>query len=273
MYQSSLIYFLGVVVILPDPSPFEFLQLVADPLRWQLLRELARSDRRVNELTALSGKPQNVVSYHLRELRTAGVVSARRSSADGRDKYYRVDLARCGRLLCAAGTALQPGLRLGLLPADTTRAVGRAPRVLFLCTGNSARSQMAEALLQEVSDHTVEARSAGSHPKVLHPDAVRVMAERGIDISGRSTKHLRRFARMRFDHVITLCDRVREVCPEFPTHPALSHWSIPDPALKGDADDATYPAFERTAQELESRIGFLLPQLIASPEREESPHA
>jgi protein-tyrosine-phosphatase len=151
--------------------------------------------------------------------------------------------------------------------------VGRAPRVLFLCTGNSARSQMAEALVQEMSGHAVEARSAGSHPKVLHRNAVRVMAERGIDISGRSTKHLRRFARMHFDHVVTLCDRVREVCPEFPRHPALAHWSIPDPALEGDSDDATYPAFERTAQEIENRIGFLLPQLTASAKPEEAPHA
>jgi protein-tyrosine-phosphatase/DNA-binding transcriptional ArsR family regulator len=258
----------------PDPSPAEFLQLVADPLRWQLVRELARSDRRVNELTALSGKPQNLVSYHLRALRTAGLVSARRSSADGRDSYYRLDLTRCGRLLCATGAAIQPGLRLGLLPLDVPpSATRRAPRVLFLCTGNSARSQMGEALLQAMSGHTVEARSAGSHPKVLHPNAVRVMAARGIDISDRPTKHLRRFARTHFDHVVTLCDRVREVCPEFPHQPALAHWSIPDPALEGDSDDATYPAFERTAQELETRIGFLLPQLIAPADKERTGHA
>src|SRR5262245_9863458 len=114
-----------------DPSPIEFLQLLADPLRWQILQELARSDRRVNELTDLAGKPQNLVSYHLRALRQAGLVSARRSSADGRDSYYRVDVARCGHLLCAAGAALQPGLRLELAP---TRAgpvrTRRAPRVL-----------------------------------------------------------------------------------------------------------------------------------------------
>lgn len=242
-------------------------------MRWQLLRELASSDRRVNELTALSGRPQNLVSYHLRELRAAGLVAARRSSADGRDTYYRVDLDRCGRLFCAAGTALHPGLRLELVPAPAPRTTGRAPRVLFLCTGNSARSQIAEALLQERSGHTVEVRSAGSHPKVLHPNAVRVMAERGIDISDRRTKHLRRFSRMHFDHVITLCDRVREVCPDFPRDPAVAHWSIADPALEGDRDETTYPAFERTAQELETRIGFLLPQLVAPATHEETTHA
>jgi len=258
----------------PDPTPIEFLQLLADPLRWRLMQELARSDLRVNELTALLDKPQNLVSYHLRELRTAGLVSARRSSADGRDSYYRVDLARCGHLLCATGAELHPGLRLGFQPTGIRPgATGRAPRVLFLCTGNSARSQIAEALVQDLSSHTVDARSAGSHPKVLHPNAVRVMAVRGIDISDRPTKHLRRFVRMRFDRVITLCDRVREVCPEFPRHPVLAHWSIPDPALEGDSDDATYPAFERTAHEIETRIAFLLPQLITPAHPEETSHA
>ena len=86
---------------------------------------------------------------------------------------------------------------------------GGLDRVLFLCTGNSARSQIAEALVEHRSAGTVEARSAGSHPKPLHPNAVRVMAERGIDISGRPTKSLTRFARNRFDRVITLCDKVR----------------------------------------------------------------
>lgn len=255
-----------------DPTPLEFLQLVADPLRWQLLGELSRSDRRVNELTTLVDKPQNLVSYHLKELRKAGLVAARRSSADGRDTYYRVDLARCSRLLSEAGRSLHPGLQLELTPTPPGPRRGRAPRVLFLCTGNSARSQIAEALLVERSGGRVEARSAGSHPKVLHPNAVRVLAERGIDISDHQTKHVRRFARSHFDHVITLCDRVREVCPEFPDHPQLAHWSIADPALEGDTDEETYPAFERTADDLETRIGFLLAQLTA-PNHQEPAHA
>src|SRR3954466_8294977 len=96
-----------------EPSPPAFLQLVADRRRWQLLVELGRSDRRVGELAALVGKAQNLVSYHLGELRSAGLVSARRSSADGRDTYYRLDVARCGDLLGAAGAALHPAPRLG----------------------------------------------------------------------------------------------------------------------------------------------------------------
>ncbi len=90
---------------------------------------------------------------------------------------------------------------------------------------------------------------------------MRVLGERGIDISRETSKHLRRFARARFDSVITLCDKVREVCPEFPGQPTTAHWSMPDPAAAGDTDESTYPAFERTAQELEVRIRHLIARL------------
>ena len=90
------------------------------------------------------------------------------------------------------------------------------------------------------------------------------MKRRGVDISRNRTKHLDKFIDQRFDRVVTLCDRVREVCPEFPFHPNLVHWSIPDPALEGPNNRVTYPAFERTATELETRIRFLL-DLIDEP--------
>ena len=242
------------------PAP-QLLRVLADPHRWRLLTELARSDRRVSELTRLVGEPQNLVSYHLRELREAGMVTSRRSSFDGRDQYYRADLTRCADVLCAAGATLHPALRLAIDIAPPRARPGRRPRVLFLCTGNSARSQMAEALMEHLSVETVEARSAGSHPKPLHPNAVRVMAERGIDISRRSTKHLDRVSESRFDHVITLCDKIREVCPAFPGDPEAVHWSIADPAAEGEDDESSYPAFVRTADELELRIGHLLSRL------------
>jgi protein-tyrosine-phosphatase len=84
------------------------------------------------------------------------------------------------------------------------------------------------------------------------------MRARGIDISDRQAKRLTTFSRRRFDYVVTLCDRVREVCPEFPGHPESFHWSIPDPGAEIGDDEETYPAFERTASELETRLTFLL---------------
>jgi ArsR family transcriptional regulator, arsenate/arsenite/antimonite-responsive transcriptional repressor / arsenate reductase (thioredoxin) len=246
-------------------DPPQFVRLVAHPLRWQLMRELVRSDRAVRELTRLVDEPQNLVSYHLRQLRDGGLVSARRSSADGRDRYYAIDLGACRSALQVAGGSLHPALRLAPAPRPPGRGSRVRPRVLFLCTGNSARSQIAEALLVRMSDGSVDAASAGSHPRALHPNAVRVLRERGIDIGGNRAKHLDELLSRRFDMVITLCDRVREVCPEFPSHPRLVHWSIPDPALDGPTDRASYPAFERTAIELETRIDFLLHVLDHSP--------
>ncbi len=234
------------------------LRLAGNQLRWRLISELAYSDRRVGELCALLGREQNLISYHLARLRDGGLVSRRRSTFDGRDSYYILDLARCRELIAESGVALHPGLRLS--PPDTRRqSASRAPlRILFLCTGNSARSQIAEALAEDLGGGGVEAESAGSHPKPLHPNAVRVMREYGIDLQGRRTKNLSEFAGRSFDCVVSLCDRVREVCPEFPGHPETIHWSVPDPAREGGSDKESYPAFQRIAAELAVRVPFLL---------------
>jgi protein-tyrosine-phosphatase/DNA-binding transcriptional ArsR family regulator len=238
------------------------LGLLSDPLRWRIVGELGRSDRRVGELVSLVGKPQNVVSYHLAALRRTGVATARRSSADGRDVYYRVDLTRCRDLLVESARSLHPAL--SLVPGAAGVRISGRPKVLFLCTGNSARSQIAEALAAHRSNGQVAAASAGSHPKPLHPNAVRVLAERGIDISGRSTTSLTRYAGRRFDRVITLCDKVREVCPDFPGTPVSSHWSIPDPASSGPDHTATYPTFVQVADDIEDRVALLLADLAAT---------
>jgi ArsR family transcriptional regulator, arsenate/arsenite/antimonite-responsive transcriptional repressor / arsenate reductase (thioredoxin) len=240
------------------PTPPRFLRLAAHPLRWRLLSELAHSDRKVGELCDLSDRRQSLVSYHLRQLRDGEIVSARRSLADGRDTYYVLELERCGELLVSAGALLHPGLSATANIGDRRRPGATPARVLFLCTGNSARSQMAEALAEQLSAGAVSAVSAGSHPKPLHPNAVRVMRKRGIDLGGCRSKHLSEFAGRNFDYVISLCDRVREICPEFPGAPQAIHWSLRDPARDPGTDDETLPAFERTAAELEIRIGFLL---------------
>jgi protein-tyrosine-phosphatase/DNA-binding transcriptional ArsR family regulator len=240
-------------------APPEFLQLAGHPLRWRLLAELARSDRVVQELTERVGEPQNLVSYHLGKLRDGRLVRAARSSADRRDTYYGLDLARMRDLLSATGGALHAGLRL--IPPSSDAVLTGPVRVLFLCTGNSARSPIAEALARARSGGAIEAYSAGSHPKPLHPNAARVMRdEYGLDLAAHTPRRLEAFADQRFDRVISLCDRVREVCPEFPGRPEPIHWSIANPAT-GDSDDITYPLFQQTAAELATRIEFLVADL------------
>ena len=244
----------------PTTKPPLFLALAGHPLRWRLLRELAESDHRVWELTARLGERQSLVSYHLGLLRVAGLVSARRSSADRRDSYYSADLIHCGELLGAAGAALHPALRIEGYHSGSVEKL--SARVLFLCTENSARSQMAEAFLEQLTGSRVQAFSAGSQPTRVHPNAARVMQAHGVELAGRHAKHYGEFLEQRFDCVVTVCDRVREVCPEFPGAPRTIHWSMSDPAESGATDEATYPAFERAAAELVARIPFLV-QLLA----------
>src|SRR3954454_8053625 len=136
-------------------APPTFVRLAAHPLRWRLLAELADSDYRVRELVARVDQPQNLVSYHLRLLRDGGLVTARRSSFDGRDSYYHLDLDRCAAALSETAAALDPAL-------GATVAVRRPPRsvsVLFVCSGNSARSPIAEALLRHHATDRVSVTS------------------------------------------------------------------------------------------------------------------
>ncbi|OBG95357.1 ArsR family transcriptional regulator [Mycobacterium sp. E3251] len=229
------------------------MQMASHPVRWAILTELAGSDRRVRELAAAVDEPQNLVSYHLRLLRSAGLVDARRSSFDGRDTYYRLNLTGCAGAFREAAAALHPALA----PIPVAKPASRS--VLFLCTGNSARSPMAAALLEHKGQGRIRAASAGSHPKPqLHPNAIRVMRDRyGIDLAGRRPQPLAAVARRRFECVITLCDRVREYALDHDL--ATTHWSLPDPSAGG------YREFERVASELDGRIDFLLPALDAHP--------
>jgi protein-tyrosine-phosphatase/DNA-binding transcriptional ArsR family regulator len=239
------------------------LRLIADPVRWRLLRALARGDQRVRELVAAVGEPQNLVSYHLRQLRGGGLVTARRSSFDGRDTYYSLDLAGCAGALADAAGALHPGLVPG---HGAGHEDGHPRRVLFVCTGNSGRSPMAAALLRHRAGTRVDAASAGTHPKPLHPAAAAVLRERyRIDISGHRPTHVNTVAGQRFDYVISLCDKAREACPEFAGSPGRIHWSLPDPAAGAAGERAAYPRFERVAADLSTRIRFLLPVLDAHP--------
>jgi protein-tyrosine-phosphatase/DNA-binding transcriptional ArsR family regulator len=233
-------------------APPAFLTAAGHPVRWRLLSELARSDLAVRELATRLGRPQSLISYHLGKLRRTGLVTARHSSADGRDTYYALHLAHCAAMLTGAGAALHPALRLR---SPSPARPGRV-RVLFLCTGNSARSPMAEAILRRHTAATAEIRSAGTNPRPLHRYVVQALTARGIDPPATGPTHVSQLTGASFDHVITLCDRVKEVCPAF-DGPRQAHWSIPPPARR--------PDFDQVADQLTERIGFFLHTLTESP--------
>ena len=127
-------------------------------------------------------------------------------------------------------------------------------RVLILCTGNSARSQMAEGLLRAIASERVEVFSAGSKPSRVNPYAIRAMAKRGIDISGQRSKHLNEYLNQPFDTVITVCDQAAETCPIFPGRAQRIHWSFPDPAAVEGSHTEILAAFERVRNDLEVQL-------------------
>ena len=242
-------------------SPPEFLKLLAHDLRWQLLTALAHSDHRVQELAEKLQRPMNLVSYHLRQLREAGLVLERRSSADGRDLYCSLDVSEFARRFHASGAMLHPALASGngasLPSASTTTPL----RLLFLCTHNSARSQMAEALLRaKCAPRPIEVVSAGDHPSKIHPAAIAAMHVMGIDMAAQTSKHLDAFRGQHFDTIVTVCDQVREHCPVFPGAPDTIHWSIPDPSL-ATASPIEQEVFRATAAQLAVRVDHLLLQI------------
>jgi len=246
----------------PSHSAPAFVRLAGHPVRWQLLTALAHSDLRVRELVELAGRPQNLISYHLRLLRDGGLVTAVRSTFDGRDSYYHLDLDRCAGGLADVGAALHPAL------GRRTPAVRRAGlATLFVCTGNSARSPVAEALLRRHTTGRVTVASAGTSPRPrLHPHAVRVLRDRfGIDVAGQRPRPVEAVLDRRFDYVITLCDKAREASPEFAGDPSRLHWSVPDPGTAG------YPAFTRMAADLDTRVRHLLPVLGITDQKEAAP--
>jgi arsenate reductase len=127
-------------------------------------------------------------------------------------------------------------------------------RVLILCTGNSARSQMAEGLLRQLAGDRFEVFSAGTLETYVRPQAIQAMAEIGIDITAQYSKSQDLFANQPFDYVITVCDNAREHCPIFPGKAERIHWSIDDPAFAGNTEEERLEAFRRARNELASRL-------------------
>ena len=136
-------------------------------------------------------------------------------------------------------------------------------RVLFLCTHNSARSQMAEGLLRQLADERFEVMSAGTEPGQLNPLAVRVMAETGIDISGQQAKGVEVYTAATVDYLITVCDEAKESCPILPGVKDQLHWSLPDPSAISGAEEERLEVFRSVRDRLSTLIG----QFIAGVER------
>jgi ArsR family transcriptional regulator, arsenate/arsenite/antimonite-responsive transcriptional repressor / arsenate reductase (thioredoxin) len=241
------------------PQPPGLFQAMAHDVRWQIVTALAASDRRVQELVELVERPQNFVSYHLKQLRACGLVRERRSIADGRDVYYSLDLIALRDQFAAAGALLHPALTpIWRPPAfDLRSPLARPVRVVFLCTHNAARSQIAEALLRHMTHGVVEVWSAGTHPTTLHPYAVAALQELGVPSDHLYSKSLDAVAGFSYEYRITVCDRAREECPFLPaTH--MVHWSLPDPL---DVIPPTREPFDAVAQELRTRIQFFLSRI------------
>jgi arsenate reductase (thioredoxin) len=136
--------------------------------------------------------------------------------------------------------------------------VSQRKRLLFLCTGNSARSQMAEGLLRHEAGDCFEVLSAGTHPSLVRPEAIAVMNEIGIDISGHRSKSVDEFTGQDLDIVITVCDNAKEACPVFPGKTRRLHWPFEDPASVKGTEEVRKEAFRKVRDRIHGRIMVFL---------------
>ena len=147
-----------------------------------------------------------------------------------------------------------PGRGFFVDPIERRPILGEKKRVLFLCTHNSARSQMAEGLLRHLAGDHVEVHSAGTEATLVRPLAIRVMEEIGIDISGQQSKTLDVYLDQSFDYVITVCDEANEACPFFPGAKNRLHWSFEDPAQATGSEEERLGVFRRARDKIRERI-------------------
>lgn len=247
-----------------NDDPLALVQLLADEVVWRLMRALAAGDLHLRDLQVQLNIPQQVVQVlekRLAQLEQLGLVSSRISDTNPNLRYYRLQMDRLRSVVQQIIGALHPSLQLAPEPeAQPITPAPTRPRVLFLCTENSARSQLAEALLRQLSGGSVEAYSAGTQPSKVNPLVMEILGEAA---HGLRSKHVDEFHGQHFDYVITLCDHAREVCPAFTNADKQLHWSLPDPAAAED-ESARQRAFSATACELTRRIRYLLTFIEAS---------
>lgn len=211
---------------------------LAEPARLRIVDHLGLGDASPSELQALLGLSSNLLAHHLQVLERAGLVSRRRSESDRRRSYLR----------------LVPQALDGLLPGTVTAV----PRVVFVCTANSARSQLAAALWTRTSP--VPAASAGTHPADrVAPGAVAAARRHGLRLADEGPRRLDEVHRPG-DLLVTVCDHAHEeLHHDGHLAPAALHWSVPDPVAAG-----TRRAYDAAYTDLENRISHLAPRLTAS---------
>ncbi|PDW04931.1 metalloregulator ArsR/SmtB family transcription factor [Candidatus Viridilinea mediisalina] len=227
----------------------EGLKLLADETRWRLILALRQGDYQVGELTTQLGLPQNLVSYHLSALRQGGLVQIHRSDADGRVIYYSLDFAALKDIYRDLGVRL-------CVPNHVPVARELSGTIVFLCTANSARSQMAEAWLRHLGQGQYIVRSAGTRPQPIHPLTSRVMAEVGVDLGSQYAKGLEALQDLRPDLIITVCDITREACAYWGSEVAQIHWSISDPLAAPEGEQEAM--FRAVRDALHLRVEGLL---------------
>ena len=213
------------------------------------LLRLVVSLRRLGLAPVDAGRLARLCLEHGRvDLDLAPVIASQRAAIAAR----RDDLDRLDAELVDLAATIRAATRSR--PEGGPMTTSDPIRVLFVCTGNSARSQIAQALLQRFGGDAFEVHSAGSRPKGVHPLTIRTLADAGIDWSAARSRSVNEFLGQAFDYVITVCDRARTECPVFPGSQNTLHWGLDDPAEVEGTDDERLAAFQRTRMEIALRL-------------------
>ncbi len=243
---------------LTQADALSLLKVLADDTRWRIIRILRFGDYQVSELVERLQQPQNLISYHLGILRQAGFVQLHRSDADGRVLFYSLSHTQLRTGLAQVAAALQ----LSVPDPATLPAVP----LLFLCTGNSIRSQMAEAWVRHLSGGRIPVQSAGNRPQQIHPLTYVVMQEVGLDLSQHRSKGLEVLNHFPAQIGVSVCDFAREDCPTFLRVPVLLHWSIPQPERlhrqSGSSELEVFRGLRDAIRERVEGLFSLLPSLV-----------
>ena len=248
--------------------------VLADPQRLHILDLIINGIHCSSGIVARLGLTPNLVSHHLKVLREAGLVDIERDPADRRWIYYIPNIQQLTEIQfqlsyllhpariqaraaeCGPSQGAQPYIPPDHLTIEKEHPMTNKAKIIFLCTGNSARSQMAEAFMKKYAGDLFEVHSAGIEPKGVNPYTVRVMEEAGIDISGYQSKGVRQYlGHVNFGYVVTVCDHAEENCPTvFLTQGKHLHWSFEDPAAFQGTEEQTLQKFSQVRDQIEKRI-------------------